>query len=150
MLLFWWKLGGTAEWLDLLAIIFVPASLRLSGRLSDQAPLDARTALVSVALVSMWLWVTRWTTLHGVPGHLTTAWTILSVTIFAAGLGLRERVYRLGGIGILGLAVGHLFVVDVWRFDSLARILSFMVLGCALLGVSFIYHRFADAMRKYL
>ena len=75
---------------------------------------------------------------------------MLSLLVFAAGLTLRERIYRLGGFTILGLALGRLFLFDVWKFDSLFRIISFLVLGAALLALSFVYHRFSEAFRKYL
>jgi hypothetical protein len=102
------------------------------------------------AMASAWLWVTRWTDSHGEAEHLTVAWALLALVIFAAGLGLRERLYRAGGFAVLGLAVGRLFVVDVWRFDTLPRIVSFLVLGGVLLALSFVYNRFAEALRRWL
>jgi hypothetical protein len=82
-------------------------------------PNDLRNCLVALVLGSVWLWVTRWTLAIGAPGQLTTSWTVLSLLVFAAGLTLRERIYRLGGFTILGLALGRLFLFDVWKFDSL-------------------------------
>ena len=120
----------------------------ISGEAS--LPSELRNGLVIAAMASVWLWVTRWVNLHGHGEQTTTAWAVLALVIFAAGLGLRERIYRIGGFGVLGLAVGRLFVVDVWRFDTLPRIVSFLVLGAVLLVLSFVYNRFAEAMRRWL
>lgn len=150
--LFWVSLTEPVRWFDLVALVSIPLGLRVTKHLTGESPIPAtlRNAMVTMVLVSVWLWVTRWTLDRGVLGQLTTSWTILALVVFAAGLTLRERVYRLGGFVILGLAVGRLFVFDVWKFDSLYRILSFLVLGAALLALSFVYHRFSEALRKYL
>jgi uncharacterized membrane protein len=55
-----------------------------------------------------------------------------------------------GGFTVLGLAGGRLFFMDVWRFDTLPRIVSFLVLGAVLLVLSFIYNRFSETMRRWL
>ena len=83
---------------------------------------------------------------YGHAGQLNTG----SAVSRAAGLGLRDRVYRLGGFAILGVALVRLFVVDVWRFDTLYRIVSFLVFGAVLLILSFVYSRFAETFRKWL
>ncbi|MEQ1859162.1 MAG: DUF2339 domain-containing protein [Chthoniobacteraceae bacterium] len=152
MVMFWMHFGQDAAWLDLAALIAVPASVRWGERRAGSAGLwrEAHQALMVMVLASAWLWVTRWTISHGYPGHLTAAWAVLALVVFAAGLGLRERIHRLGGFAFLALAIGRLFVVDVWRFDTLYRIVSFLVLGVVLLALSFIYHRFAGTLRRWL
>jgi hypothetical protein len=150
--LFWMRLDQPMTLLDLLALIAIPLSLRISGHIAEESPLpqDLRNGLVTLVLISVWLWVTKWTLQHGVVGQLTTSWTILALVVFAAGLTLRERIYRLGGFAILGLALGRLFLFDIWKFDSIYRIISFLVFGAALLALSFVYHRFSETLRKYL
>jgi uncharacterized membrane protein len=150
--LFWIRLQHPPMWHDLIAMLAVPLSLRISTHVAGEPPLpkDLRNTLVTLVLASVWLWVTRWTLDRGAFGQLTTSWTILALIVFAAGLTLRERIYRLGGFVILGLALGRLFFFDVWKFDSLYRIISFLVLGTALLALSFVYHRFSETFRKYL
>jgi uncharacterized membrane protein len=150
--LFWMRLGHPMTFTDLLALLAIPLSLRISAHLTGEPalPNDLRDGLVTLVLISAWLWVTNWTLDHGVVGQLTTSWTVLALAVFAAGLTLRERVYRLGGFVILGLALGRLFLFDVWKFDSIYRIVSFIVLGAALLTLSFVYHRFSETLRKYL
>ncbi len=149
---FWARPGSAITWVELLAILAIPASLRLGQRLCAETPLlpSGRDALVGAAMASLWLWVTRWMFHHGHGSQLTIAWALLALLIFAAGLALRERIYRLGGFGVLALAIGRLFVIDVWRFDTLPRIASFLVLGVVLLVLSFVYNRFAEALRRWL
>lgn len=149
---FWIRLREPAAWPDVAAILAIPASLQLCRRFADGKlpPADARNALTAVALASLWRWCTQYTLAHGQPGHLTVVWALLALVIFGAGLGLRERVYRLGGLTILAVAIGRIFIVDVWKLETIFRILSFLTLGAVLLLLGFVYNRFADAIRKWL
>ena len=151
VMMFWGQLGQPMIWLDLLALVSIPLSLRIGAWLAEEQPLPVtlRNILVILALFSMWIWVSHWTVDFG-RGQLTTAWTVFALVVFSVGLALRERIYRLGGFAVLGLAIGRLFFLDVWRFDSIYRIVSFLVLGAALLALSFVYHRFADSLRRCL
>jgi hypothetical protein len=150
--LFWSRFGDNPKLAELLAILALPASLRLGQRWTGASviPPEARAGLVIAAAATTWLWVTRWTDEHGYGGHLTAAWAILALVMFGAGLGLRERAYRVGGFAILALAVGRLFIIDVWRFDTLYRIASFLILGAVLMLLSFVYNRFAEVIRRWL
>jgi len=152
LLLFWLKTGPVAFWGDLGAILLIPASLRVCRRLVPDLAIDGvvRDLLVGAAMASLWLWTTRWAVMHDLGGQLTAVWAGLALAIFAGGLSLRERIYRLGGFGVLALALSRLFFFDVWRFDALARIVSFLALGVVLLVLSFVYHRFAPMLRRWL
>jgi hypothetical protein len=152
LVLFWARLGTGVIWGDLLGILIIPASLRLARRLANGLPLpiEVRNALVGAAVASLWLWVTRWTVWHGYGDQLTATWAALALLVFLAGLGLRERIYRLGGFGGRGGARRRRVFMDVWRFDALARIVSFLVLGAVLLSLSFIYHRLAETFRRWV
>jgi hypothetical protein len=150
--LYWMGFNGSEGWRDLVAILAVPASLRLGRRISGDEPLSPslQNGLIGVALASVWLWVTRWMNLNGHADQITTGWAVLALITFAIGLALRERLYRLGGFAFLSLAAARLFITDVWRFDTLARIISFLALGAVLLALSFVYNRFAETMRRWL
>ena len=150
--IFWTPVGTSIAWRDLLAILVLPASLRLGQRFAGAAalPRNVGTGLVAVALASVWLWVTRFATAHDYRSGLTVAWALLALVVFVAGLALRERVYRVGGFAILALAVGRVFIVDVWQLETLYRILSFLVLGAVLLLLGYLYNRFADSIRRWL
>lgn len=61
----------------------------------------------------------------------------------ALWLGLRRAIapLRLAGFGLLGLAAGKVFLVDLSTLHSLYRVASFVALGLLLLGAAFAYQR---------
>ena len=130
----------------------LPLTVRWMGRFSvnSELPAEVRHTLAAASVLSLWTWTTRCLIQHGNGGQMTAAWAFLALAIFAAGLLLRDRAYRLGGFVILGAALLRLLAVDVWRFDTLYRIVSFLVLGGVLLVLSFVYSRFADTLRRWL
>jgi len=83
-------------------------------------------------------------------GMVTVAWGVEAVAVFLLALAVGERSYRLSGLGLLLLCVGKIVVIDVWDLHPRDRYLTFIVLGAALLGVSFLYTRYREAIRQYL
>jgi predicted membrane protein DUF2339 len=83
-------------------------------------------------------------------GMVTLAWGVEGVAVFLLALWLGERSFRLSGLGLLLLCTGKIIVLDVWRLNPLDRYLTFIVLGAALLLVSFLYTRNREALRQYL
>lgn len=78
---------------------------------------------------------------------LTGAWSLYAAAIFGLGLVIRERAYRLAGLVVLGAALVHVVVWDIWQLDSLGRAISALSLGAVLLGVGFLYNRYRSALR---
>ncbi len=83
-------------------------------------------------------------------GMVTLAWGLEGVAVFLLALWLGERSFRLSGLALLLLCTGKIIVLDVWRLNPLDRYLTFIVLGTALLLVSFLYTRNREALRQYL
>jgi uncharacterized membrane protein len=83
-------------------------------------------------------------------GMVTLSWGLEGVAVFVLALWLGERSFRLTGLGLLLLCVGKILLVDVWRLDPRDRYLTFIVLGAALLLVSFLYTKNREALRQYL
>jgi len=83
-------------------------------------------------------------------GMVTLSWGVEGVAVFLLALWLGERSFRLTGLGLLLLCVGKILVADVWRLSARDRYLTFIVLGAALLLVSFLYTRNREALRQYL
>jgi hypothetical protein len=81
---------------------------------------------------------------------LTVAWGIEGVALLAAGFLLRDRLLRLPGLALLLGCILKLFVWDLRHLDTLPRIFSFIVLGLILVGVSWIYSRFREAVSRML
>ena len=82
--------------------------------------------------------------------YLTASWSLLALALFTTGIALRERMYRWLGLGVLACALGRVFISDVWKLETLYRILSFMALGIVLLVLGFIYNKYQEKIREWL
>ena len=83
-------------------------------------------------------------------GLVTLAWGIEAVAVFALALRAGERSFRLSGLGMLLLCVAKIVFHDVWGLGPRDRYLTFLVLGSALIGVSYLYTRYREVVRRYL
>jgi hypothetical protein len=88
---------------------------------------------------------------HEVSGSfLTMAWGAEGLVLLAVGFPLRDRTLRLSGLTLFMVCILKLFVYDLRNLETLYRILSFIVLGVILVGVSWAYTRFRDHVKRYL
>ncbi len=141
------------NWPNLLAILAVLVAQQIMRRTSrPELPRLAHGVAVAVAGLALWLFVTRRIVLESGGAHffLTAAWAGLAFLFFAAGFLLRERMHRWMGLGILGCAVARVFLSDVWKLETIYRILSFMALGLVLLALGFIYNKYQEKIRQWL
>ncbi|MCI0348492.1 MAG: DUF2339 domain-containing protein, partial [Acidobacteriales bacterium] len=83
-------------------------------------------------------------------GMLTIAWGIEAVAVFLLALWVGIRSFRLAGLGLLLLCVGKIATVDLVGMNGRDRALTAIVLGCALLLVSYLYTRYRETLRQYL
>ena len=90
--------------------------------------------------------------LAGAHSHASTQTSQLALSGFWGGLGFAaivaglvrdKRVLRLGGLGVLALAVGKVFLVDLANLESIWRVGSFLAIGLLLLAGAFAYQRVA-------
>ena len=81
---------------------------------------------------------------------VTVGWGLEGLALFAAGFGLRDRVLRLSGLGVLAACLLKLSLSDLRDLEPLARIVSFIVLGLVLLLVSWTYTRYQEQIRRLL
>jgi uncharacterized membrane protein len=109
-----------------------PDSLQAQGWLRGLCAMGAGLALVW--LVGEWM----------PPGLTTLGWVVAAFGMFAVGFALRERRYRLTGIGVLALALGRLLIVDLARLPIGQRVITFILLGVMLLVISYTYTRLRD------
>jgi len=79
----------------------------------------------------------------------TIAWSLLAVVYFGAGLGLRERCYRLMGLGTLAIALVSLAPI-IWGMSLNLKIASVFVMGFVFLGLGFVYTRYPEQLKKLL
>jgi uncharacterized membrane protein len=83
-------------------------------------------------------------------GMITLAWGIEALCVFMFALLVSERSFRLTGVALLLLCVGKILLVDVWGLQPRDRYVTLIVLGAALLLVSYMYTRYREAIREYL
>ncbi len=83
-------------------------------------------------------------------GHITIAWSLMGVIVFLFALAVGERSYRLAGLALLLVSVVKILLMDVWALAPADRYMTLIVMGLALLGISFLYTRFSTVIRRYL
>jgi len=83
-------------------------------------------------------------------GMVTVAWGIEGVLIVLLALAVTERSFRLTGLCLLLLCVAKVLLRDAWGLAPRDRYITFIILGAALLLVSFLYSKYRDAIRQFL
>jgi uncharacterized membrane protein len=137
---------------NLLAILALLAQQQIARRVPEQFNLEQpiHTTVIIVGCVSLWRYMSSWVLMGASGFYLTASWSALALVIFAGGIALRERMYRWVGLGILAAALGRVIFFDVWRQETIYRVLTFMVLGIVLLVLGFFYNKYQDTIRKWL
>jgi uncharacterized membrane protein len=79
---------------------------------------------------------------------ITLSWGLGGLALLLGGFPARERVLRLSGLALLFLCLIKLFFNDLGQLEAWPRIISFVVLGLVLLGVSWIYTKLRGAHRE--
>ena len=111
-------------------------------------PRASRARLYCAPLATVLTSALIWNRVSG--SLLTVVWGLEGVLLLAAGFPLRDRIARLSGLALLGICILKLFLWDLRELDTLPRIISFLVLGLILVGVSWIYTRFRTHVARYL
>jgi uncharacterized membrane protein len=83
-------------------------------------------------------------------GMVTVAWGIEGVLIVSLALAVGERSFRLTGLVLLLACVAKIMLRDAWGLAPRDRCVTFIILGAALLLVSFPYSKYRDAIRQFL
>jgi uncharacterized membrane protein len=83
-------------------------------------------------------------------GLITVSWGIEGVLVFLFALMVNERSFRLSGLALLLLCVGKVVIIDVWGLNLTDRYITFIIIGSALILVSFLYTRHRDTIKQYL
>lgn len=79
---------------------------------------------------------------HTVPLRwVSTAWLLAAAAYFGVSVWLRNRKYRWMAMGTVLATIVYVFLVDLSRLAPAYRIVSFLVLGVALLTISIFYAR---------
>jgi uncharacterized membrane protein len=68
-------------------------------------------------------------------------WLLLAVLYQGIGLWRQIRPLHIGSLILLLLTVGKVFLIDASELEGLYRVLSFLGLGVALIGIGFFYNK---------
>jgi len=154
VLLIWWRCfdPDLVYWANGLAILALLGQHRIAQRLGDRYKLTSQDldAIVVVGGLTLWLFVSRWVLRNSGGFYLTASWSGLALALFVCGMALRERMYRWLGLLVLAGALGHVVVFDVWKLQTINRILSFLALGVVLLILGFLYNKYQEKIREWL
>ena len=140
-----------AYWPSLVAIVALFGVQQLGRRLAvdEKVPDKIHQWLILVGGALLFIWLSIWVSDIGEHGARTIAWSLLAVVYFGAGLGLRERWYRLMGLGTLAIALVSLVPI-IWGMSTEMKIASFFVMGCVFIGLGFVYTRYQEQLKKLL
>ncbi len=142
--------GFNAAWqaylVALMPMIFQQISRQRGGFAVASAVYHRIMATAAVGL--LWLLLSIEVRSVGQGFYVIASWAILGVLAFVVGWFLRERIYRILSLLVVGVALGRLLIIDVWGLDPIARILTFILIGCILLALGFIYTRYQDKLRR--
>lgn len=121
---------------------------RAAGRY--ELPDPAHSAMILTGGATLWWLVSHWVLLGASGFYLTASWSALAFAFIGGGVGLREKIYRWAGLGILATALGRIVIFDVWKLETFYRVLSFMALGIVLVTLGFIYNKYQEKIREWL
>jgi hypothetical protein len=127
---------------------FYCAQLLAPRETKDGLPYERYARAFYCMLASLLLAILLFNKVSG--GMLTMVWAAEALALLAAGFPLRDRLQRLSGLALFLICVLKLFLYDLRQLETVNRILSFIVLGLILVGVSWMYTRFRGRIQRYL
>tara|TARA_B110000116_G_scaffold196091_1_gene170847 strand:+ start:90 stop:680 length:591 start_codon:yes stop_codon:yes gene_type:complete len=119
---------------------------RTGGKIA--IPNEAHVSLIISGAIALFLWTT--VKVGGsTEGLRSITWAGLAVIYFALGLGLKERWYRLTGLGTLGIGLLSLIPI-ILELSTEMKIASLFVLGAVFVGLGYVYTRYKEKINKLL
>jgi uncharacterized membrane protein len=148
--------GGRADIVTLLAAFLVPAAIAVHARLSLTDP-NNRRALAIYAFAAGFVWLTLQIRQAFHAGNLglgavsvtdaelwcwSAGWLVYGIGSMVLGIRTGSRPLRLAALGVVALVCAKVFLVDMADLTGLWRVLSFLGLGLALIGLGAAHRRF--------
>jgi uncharacterized membrane protein len=148
-----------------IAALYVAGFLLLrESRKSGRSKADATVFLIAANFFTLWLlsfevWDSFSSALRTaeVPAReglrsaqhlsLTAVWAVYAVIGLVIGIVKRWRYVRLGALALLVIAIGKVFVFDVFKLELGYRIGAFVGLGILLLVSSYLYQRYSKIIK---
>ena len=148
--------GERAGIFTLLVAYAVPALLAVIARHRLASP-GLRQFLGAYALAAGFVWITLQvhqvfhpTRMSLFQGRISDAefwswscaWLLYGIALMARGIQLRDRMVRMTALSVIALVCLKVFLFDMAGLTGLWRVLSFLGLGLALIGLGAVYRRF--------
>lgn len=141
-----WSLTADPSWRG--AGVSLGLLLLASRRIGMTHEVPSLVGGLACGITSMW--ATQMLVMRHEWDAVSVLWTLLGFAAVIAGLWLRQRVFRQAGFLLLTMALLKLFAVDVWNFNTFMRVVSFMVLGAALILLGLFYNKFATVLKRLM
>jgi uncharacterized membrane protein len=154
--------GARAGVFALAAVYLVPAVLAVDAR-RRLVEAELRRVLAGYALVAGFAWITLQIRALFHPVSMSVfaapieeaelwawsgAWLGYGIALMVVGIRRGSRLLRLTALGVLGLVCAKVFLVDMADLTGLWRVLSFLGLGLALIGLGAVHRRFVFGVPK--
>ncbi len=104
--------------------------------------LELKTEMMRNAYLASALFVIPYALYHSVPaGYVSISWLVVALLYFLMSRFLNNRKYRWMALLTTALTIVYVVFVDLVGVDPTIRIVSFLVLGVALLVISMLYSK---------
>ena len=133
----------TAGSVSMVSISFGIVAL-LSARILNwqKDRLELKTEMMRNAYLASALFIIPYALYHSVPpGYVSSSWLMVALLYYLMSRYLRNRKYRWMALLTTALTIVYVIFVDLVGVDPTIRIVSFLVLGTALLMISMLYSR---------
>jgi uncharacterized membrane protein len=72
----------------------------------------------------------------------SVVWGVMGVALLVLAILTRSLLYRYASLIFIGITIAKVFMYDISKLEGLYRVLSFLVLGFVLIGISYVYSRY--------
>jgi len=126
------------------------------GTTEYEAPLarvlrtTAHVAIFTLLSVETWDGVMHFADAQAASAALSVCWAALSAVFIGWGLFKRDAFLRWEGLGLVIATAAKVFLVDLTFLDMNNRVISAILVGVALIGISYAYQRYVSRSEKAL
>ncbi len=73
---------------------------------------------------------------------LTIIWVAMAVIMFVTGMVFRIKLFRIAAIFLFAITLTKLLLIDSIKFNSIEKVIAYIIIGIVLLVVSFLYQKY--------